>query len=454
MDVSRISKPRRREIMAALRHGTVPSRGLEHYAVGLERYGKTLERELADVALGVGGFKAVRGDYGNGKTFFARWVRHMAQQQGFATAEVQISETETPLYHMEKIYRRAVESLATKEWSDGAFRALVDRWLYSLEEEVRARPGFSGDESVLATAVGELLEGRLTEVSAINPQFSAALRACHVARVGQDAATAEGLLAWLMGQPNVGGDIKRRAGIKGELDHFAAGAFLRGLLEVLKQTGRKGLFLVLDEVETIQRVRADSREKSLNALRHLIDEIDHGHYPGLFLLITGTPSFFDGPSGVKKAPALEQRLHVDFGTDSTFDSTRAVQIRLLPFDEERLVQAGCRVRDLYDADDPERLMMRIDDQFVRALAKQVAGKLGGKVGVAPRIFLRKLVQVMDQVDEHPGFDPVAHYKLDIQAGELTADERQAAGMERTVDDIELDIKEDVEPGPESGTDRT
>ncbi|MEP6651899.1 MAG: BREX system ATP-binding protein BrxD [Myxococcales bacterium] len=447
MQSSRLSKPRRREVMAALRHGTVPSRGLEHYAVGLDRFSKTLERELADVSLGVGGFKAVRGDYGTGKTFFARWVRHMAQQQGFATAEVQISETETPLYHMEKVYRRAVESLATKEWSDGAFRALVDRWLYSLEEEVRERPGFSGNEKALSTAVDELLEGRLAEVSAINPQFSAALRGCHGARVAEDAATAEGLLAWIMGQPNVGADIKRRAGIKGELDHFAAGAFLRGLLEVLKQTGRKGLFLVLDEVETIQRVRADSREKSLNALRQLIDEIDRGRYPGLYLMITGTPAFYDGPSGVRKAPALEQRLHVDFGADPKFDSARAVQIRLLPFDEERLVEAGCRVRDLYDADDPQRLAARITDEFIRALAKQVAGKLGGKVGVAPRIFLRKLVQVMDQVDEHAAFDPVAHYKLEIQAGELNADERQAAGMERTVDDIELELKKD---GGETG----
>lgn len=442
MEGTRVSKPRRREIIAALRHGTVPGRGLEHYAVGLERYAKTLERELADVALGTGGFKAVRGDYGNGKTFFARWLRHLAQQQGFATAEVQISETETPLHRMEKVYRRAVESLATKEWSEGAFRALVDRWLYSLEEEVRSRPGFSGDEQVLADAVGALLEGRLSEVSAINPQFSAALRACHAARVAQDAATAEGLLAWLMGQPNVGADIKRRAGIKGELDHYAAGAFLRGLLEVLKQTGRKGLLLVLDEVETIQRVRSNDRNSSLNALRQLIDEIDHGRYPGLYLLITGTPAFFDGPSGVRKAPALEQRLHMDFGPDPRFDSARAVQIRLLPFDEERLVAAGCRVRDLYDADDPQRLTSRVTDDFVRALARQVAGKLGGKVGVAPRIFLRKLVQVMDQVDEHPDFDPVTHYKLDLQAQELNAEERQAAGIERTVDDVELSLSDD------------
>jgi hypothetical protein len=292
--------------------------------------------------------------------------------------------------------------------------------------------------------VGELLEGRLTEVSAINPQFSAVLRNCHTARVAQDAATAEGLLAWVMGQPNVGADIKRGAGIKGELDHFAAGAFLRGLLEVLKQTGRKGLFLVLDEVETIQRVRSDAREKSLNALRQLIDEIDKGRYPGLFLMITGTPAFFEGPSGIRQAPALAQRLHVDFGPDPTFDSARAVQIRLQPFDEERLVEVGKRVREIYDADDPARLAKQVNDAFIRALAKQVAGKLGGKVGVAPRIFLRKLVQVMDQVDEHPNFDPVLHYTLDLQSAELNTDERVAAGIERSVDDIEIDLRKDVE----------
>jgi hypothetical protein len=409
--------------------------------VGVERFERTLERELADVALGSGNFKAVRGDYGTGKTFFARWLRHMAQQQGFATAEVQISQTETPLHRMETIYRRALESLATKEWSDGAFRSLIDRWLFSLEEEVKSRPGFTGGEAELAAEVGELLEARLAVVSATNPQFSAVLRACHRARVENDAATAEGLLAWLMGQPNVGAEIKRKAGIKGELDHFGAGAFVRGLLEVLRQTGRKGLFLVLDEVETIQRVRADARENSLNALRQLIDEIDHGRYPGLYLLITGTPNFYDGPLGIKKAPALEQRLHVDFGSDPNLDSTRATQIRLLPFDLERLVTVGIKVRDLYDADDTQRVMTRVSEAFIRALAEQITGKLGGKVGVAPRIFLRKLVHVLDQVDEHPSFDPAAQYKLELIPSELTPDELVAAGIEQSVDDIELDLSQ-------------
>ena len=302
-----LSLLKRREIIDALRRGTVPRRGLEVFAVGLSRFEAAIGEELEAAASGRGSFKAVRGEYGTGKTFFARWVERHAQERGFATALVQISETDTPLYRMETIYRRALESMQTREWSEGAFRSLIDRWFYDLEEEALARPGIGDAEAdVVAQEVGTLLEKRLASVSATHPQFAAALRACHTARLREEHAIAEGLMAWLMGQPNVGADIKRAAGIKGDLDHRGASGFFRGLLAVLQQTGRAGFLLVLDEVETIQRVRADSREKSLNGLRQLLDDLDGGHYPGMYVLITGTPQFFDGPQGVRRLPPLQQ----------------------------------------------------------------------------------------------------------------------------------------------------
>src|SRR5262245_31978975 len=72
---------RRREIIAALRNGTVPRRGLELFAVGLGRFDAAIEEELGRAALGEGVFKAVRGEYGTGKTFFSRWVQHRAQEK-------------------------------------------------------------------------------------------------------------------------------------------------------------------------------------------------------------------------------------------------------------------------------------------------------------------------------------------------------------------------------------
>jgi hypothetical protein len=432
---------RRREIVAALRNGTVPRRGIELLSVGLDRFGAAIDEELARAALGQGVFKAVRGDYGTGKTFFARWVQQRALDKGFAVAEVQISETETPLHRLETIYRRGVESLRTREWESGAFRSLIDRWFFALEDEVLARPGFPGDDpEAVARAVGEVLESRLAKVSATQPTFAAVLRACHRARVESDVALSDGLLAWLMAQPNVAASVKRAAGVKGEIDTYTAAGFLRGLLSVLGQTGRKGLMLVLDEVETIQRMRGDVREKSLNAMRQLIDDLDAGRYPGLYVLVTGTPAFFEGAQGIKRLAPLDQRLHVDFARDPSFDSSRAIQVRLLPFDEQRLVEVGRKVRDLYPASDPARVAAKVGDEVVQALAKKVAGKLGGKVGIAPRLFLKKLVgEVLDRVDEHPAFDPRRDYDLELSAAEMNVDERSAAGIERRPDDIELDL---------------
>ena len=162
-----------------------------------------------------------------------------------------------------------------------------------------------------------------------------------------DTAIAEGLVAWLSGQPNVAAGVKRVANIKGTVDHVAALSFIQGLLVVLKDSGHPGMVLVLDEVETLQRMRADSREKALNALRQLIDELDAGRFPGLLLIITGTPSFFDGPQGMRKLPPLAQRLHTDFDTDIRFDNPRAPQIRLRPFDFEMLMEVGRKVRDIF-----------------------------------------------------------------------------------------------------------
>lgn len=437
---------KRREVIDALRRGTVPRRGLELFAVGIERYLVGIDLDLEAAVSGRGAFKAIRGEYGTGKTFFARWLEHRARERELATALVQISETETPLYRMETIYRRALESLQTREWSEGAFRSLIDRWFFDLEEEAMERGDVDGnDAESVARAVGALLEKRLADVSATHPLFAAALRAIHDARLGGEHAVAEGLLAWLMGQPNVGADIKRVAGIKGDLDHFGASGFFRGLLAVLRQTGRRGLVLVLDEVETIQRVRADSREKSLNALRQLIDDLDAGHYPGMYVVITGTPLFFDGPQGVRRLAALEQRLHVDFSGDPRFDNPRAPQIRLHPFNQERLLEVGRRIRELYPASSPEsraRIDALVTDELLVLLAEGITGKLGGKVGVAPRIFLRKLVlDLLDKVDLFDDFDPRVHYKLVVDAADMNAEERALAGIERSVDDIALDLDE-------------
>ena len=141
------------------------------------------------------------------------------------------------------------------------------------------------------------------------------------------------------------------------------------------------------------------RDKGLNALRQLIDDVDSGRFPGLYLLITGTPAFSE-PAGHSRLTPLAQRLVTDFGTDARFDSSRAVQVQLSGFDLLKLAKLGTAVRDLYaqGSGAQDRIARLVDDDYLTELARAVAGELGGQVGVAPRIFLRKLVaDVLDRV---------------------------------------------------------
>jgi hypothetical protein len=437
-----ISQQKQREIMDALRRGTVPCQGLDHLAVGLHRFERAVDESLASVKSGGSQFKAVRGEYGSGKTFFARWLQERAKGQGFATAEVQISETETPLHRLETVYRRLMERLSTANAQTGAFRGIIDGWFYALEEDViAAGSASSSDEASLLRETNALMEQRLQNVAKQAPAFAAALRGYRQAIAQGDSVVADGLIAWLSGQPNVAASVKRFASIKGDVDHFGALSFLQGLLVILRDSGHAGLIVTMDEVETLQRMRGDVRDKALNALRQLMDEVDAGRFPGLYVLITGTSSFFDGPQGVQRLPPIAQRLHVDFTTEPRFDNPRAVQVRLPGFDLASLCELGDKIRDLFCDHSPnaERIRALANDDYIACFAKAVTGTLGGKVGIAPRIFLKKLVaEVLDRIDQFPDFDPRRDYKLTVSDKDMTPIERNAASA-ASVDEIEINL---------------
>lgn len=434
-----LSPQKRSDILDALRRGTVPRRGLGELAVGLERFQQAIDTQLDKVAAGGAEFKAIRGDYGCGKTFCSRWIQERAKARNFAVSEVQISETETPLHRLETVYRRLIEKLSTPSVEQGAFREIVDGWFFTLEEEALESGIDASDEARLTAETLRLMETRLREVSKSSPQFASVLRAYREALHEGNLPVSDGLIAWLGGQPSVAASVKRAAHVKGDVDHYAALGFLQGLLRVLRDSSYSGLVLVLDEVETLQRMRADVREKALNALRQMIDEIDSGRYPGLYLIITGTPLFFEGPQGIRRLQPLAQRLHTDFDTDGRFDNPRAPQIRLDPLKKEGLMEVGRRVRSIYAADTTvaERILDKVDDATLSAMVDGICGSLGAQAGLAPRIFLKKLVaELLDRVHDHADFDPRKDYRPVIEGSELSEDERAAGGLD-TVDRIEL-----------------
>lgn len=128
-------------------------------------------------------------------------------------------------------------------------------------------------------------------------------------------------------------------------------------------------------------------------------------------------------------------------------TTQERQLRLPGYDPESLIEPGTKTRDIYalGAKDPERVRYVVDDGHFTLLAEAVGGELGGRVGVAPRLFLKKLIaDDLDRVDLFPDFGPRRDYRLAVTEGELTAVEvvARALGDRRAaprVDDIDLEL---------------
>lgn len=113
MPAMTVSPARRSTTLDALRRGTVPSAGFDQLAVDLAHLGPTIAEELDRAAAGGAVFKAIRGEYGSGKTFTVRWIEQLALTRGLAVSELKISELETPLHRLEIVYRRAIEEFRT-----------------------------------------------------------------------------------------------------------------------------------------------------------------------------------------------------------------------------------------------------------------------------------------------------------------------------------------------------
>src|SRR5262249_48607033 len=121
-----------------LRNGTVPERGLETFAVGIERERGELHRLLDLAQGGDGAVKFLRGGYGCGKTFMARLALADALERGFATSFVVVSDNDLHFHRFDDVYRKVVAELATRACPRGALADVIDRWVAKVEEALIA----------------------------------------------------------------------------------------------------------------------------------------------------------------------------------------------------------------------------------------------------------------------------------------------------------------------------
>lgn len=402
-----ISRRDAEHIFQKLRDGTVPERGLEAFAVGIDRPRNELRRMLKATQQGEGLSKFLRGGYGCGKTFMSNLALHDAQQLGFVTSFVVVSDNDLHFHKFDELYRKVVDGLSTTACPRGALGDILDRWIGKIEEDLvnigedEDAPDF--DDKVRAKLDEKL--GTLTDGKAPADMVRVVRTIFDLKEQGK-LTEANGLLSWLAGSTNVAQSLKKLAQVRGEIASADAMAYLRGILELCKNAGYAGITIVVDEVETLLRSRSDVRQKSLNGIRAIVD--DAKKYPGLLWIFTGTPNFFDDRKGVRGLEALDERIRFDAG--GGFPSPRQPQLELKPFTAERLQKVALKLRGLYPDASAEELEQKVPDGLIDKLVENVTTGFRGDVGVVPRQFLRQFVNILDQLVEYgdEGYDPAEH----------------------------------------------
>ena len=407
-------------VFEALRKGLVPERGIDAFAVGIEKQRHELQRQLHHVTNDEGSIKFLRGGYGCGKTFMARLAILDAQAQGFATSFVVVSDSDLRFHRFDDVYRKIMLELGTSACPRGALNDILDRWIGRVEDRLIAT-GEDENAPTFDTTVTKHLSDDLASLTGgkAPADFVRVIETIFQLKQRGEAAEAGALISWLSGSGNVAASAKRAAHIKGDISSRDALDYLRGVLEITKAAGYKGLLVVIDEAETILRMRSDSRHKSLNGIRQIADAA--GAYPGLLWLFTGTPEFFDTRHGVAGLTPLHERIR--FLKHGSYASLRQPQLELTPFDAPRLRAVALRLRELYPTNEPHRIEHALNDDFINHLVTDVTKGFKGDVGVVPRQFLREFVNQLDLVEEHPNYDPTHEYGF--QPTELTPEEQHA-----------------------------
>jgi hypothetical protein len=405
-----------KHVFERLRSGVVPDRGLEAFAVDIDRSRTEIQRQLDLASEGEGLFKFLRGGYGCGKTFTSRLALQEAKRQGFATSFVVVSDNDLHFHKFDDVYRKVVQELGTKNCDRGALGLIIDQWIGRVEDALTdggANPNARNFDTQVQHRIHEDLAS-LTRGQAPEDMVRV-LRSIFELKQNDQREDASALISWLSGSENVAAQPKRIAGIKGDISSDKAMDYLQGILAITKAAGYKGLVIIIDEVETILRMRTDIREKSLNGIRQICDAADS--YPGLFWIFTGTPEFFDTNQGVAGLAPLNDRLKLI--KHGEFCNPRQPQLVLKPFDAERLREVALKLRELYPAKNRAQLDAKVTPEFIDLLVAKVTEGFAGDVGIVPRQFLRQLVNILDLADTEPEFDPMrdSDYKFEPSAEE-------------------------------------
>lgn len=414
-DIKQVPRRVLSSLLASVSAGVVPRAGAPYLAIGRKDEIAALLQDLESVNDGGGAMRFLIGRYGSGKSFLMQLLRGYALEQGFLTADADLSP-ERRLYGSNgsgvATYRELMKNLASKASPDGgALPRVIARWISGMQAELVAA-GLSPEEERFSVALNQRVLEATQELEGMVGGFDLArvLTAYFRAYTNGEDEKRSACLRWLRGEFATKTEARHELGFSVSVivDDDNWYDFLKLWASVARVMGYRGLVVFLDECVNLYKIaNRISRENNYEKLLSMFNDALQGRAPGLALILGGTPQFLEDPRrGLFSYEALRSRLCDSRFAANEFQNLMGPVIRLRRLSDDELYALIVRVTGLYAQYYGAEIRVT-DEQMMRFLGICLS-RAGADSLITPREMLRDYITVLNILMQNPqaSFDEV------------------------------------------------
>ncbi|MBE6633682.1 MAG: biotin carboxylase [Ruminococcaceae bacterium] len=407
-EIPRVPKRILTSLLASVSAGVVPRTGAPYLAIGRQDEIEALLSDLETVNEGGGSMRFLIGRYGSGKSFLMQLIRGYAMEQGFLTADADLSP-ERRLYGAGgsgvATYRELMKNLASKTSPEGgALPKVIARWIGELQTALVGE-GFTPESDAFAAALNRRVLSALSELEFLVGGFDFAhvLTAYYRAYTEGDDSRRSACMRWLRGEFSNKTEAKRELGFSVSviIDDDNWYDFLKLWAAMARTMGYRGLVVFIDECVNLYKIsHRVSRENNYEKILSMFNDTLQGRAPGLALILGGTPQFLeDTRRGLFSYEALRSRLCDSRFSLTGFKNLIGPVIRLRRLSNDELYALISRVTRLYAQN--YNAEPRITTQQMSQFLQICLSRAGADSMITPREMLRDYMTVLNILMQNP-----------------------------------------------------
>ena len=415
-------------LINALAAGVVPRVGAPYVAIGRKEETEALLSDLQSVSDGGSALRFLVGRYGSGKSFLLQLIRGYAIENGFVTADADLSP-ERRLSSSNgggiATYRELIKNMACKTSPEGgAMQVIISKWL-SEKQSALAMQGMEVDSLSFGAAmrreifsVTEQLEDKVGGFD-----FATVLNKYYTATVNGDDTLRSCAVRWLRGEYITKSEAKRDLGVQGIINDDNWYDYLKLIAAFVQSIGYNGLMIYIDECVNLYKIsNRISRENNYEKILSIFNDTLQGKAPYLGFVFVGTPQFLeDTRRGLFSYDALRSRLSDGILSGGEFKNLAGPVIRLVRLTDSELFALITRINKLYS----ERYNYEIPltGEEMKAFLTMSLSKAGADTMITPREIIRGYISLLHILRQNPNatFSAV----LGDAAALVKADKKQA-----------------------------